>query len=297
MPAGEWVGATSIYPAARPVGGGYFCWGAGNDRGHCTARVDGEDEALILSLLDRLPRSRLPVFLFGYSGGARMAWRAACNASVASRLSGVAAAAGLLPSDLRSTHPPLCDLRTIPPAVVLHGNADTTTPSSEADASVAWLASAANCSKDVFVPSVSLQPGMTADLRYVDRCGGAPRLSLAYYRLLSIQHKIPSTEWLEVVWNIWQSADSGNIEGPGIPKLNGPNTAVPVMGALAAALLGLVTCVAAVRRARSGQERPKSATEGGQWSTAVAVGNVPKASEVPCDTPDDAPDDGGLGAL
>ena len=118
-------------------------------------------------------QAALPAFLFGYSGGARMTWRAACDAEIAPLFNAMVMASGLLASEFArpltnaagvckgwcQSHIggpydtctwkncngcggcPLstCAVDTLPPLVVLHGTADGTTNVNYADEAVEWV--------------------------------------------------------------------------------------------------------------------------------------------------------------
>ena len=126
-------GFALIYLASRLEGPGStrFCWGAGSGHGLCTASYkDKQDETFLVAVLDVLAHLHLdglPVYLMGFSGGGRMVWRAACNSSLAQRISGIFVASGLLAAELRA-EPPLCQLATMPPMVIMHGTGDKIVP-------------------------------------------------------------------------------------------------------------------------------------------------------------------------
>ena len=126
-------GAALIYLAARIEGPNStrFCWGAGGDYGLCTAsHQDKQDESFLIAVLDMLAELHLDglsVYLMGFSGGGRMVWRAACNSTLAQRISGIFVASGLLPAKLRAK-PPLCQIATMPPMVIMHGTQDKIVP-------------------------------------------------------------------------------------------------------------------------------------------------------------------------
>jgi len=211
--------AAVLFLAGRAVGGGFFCWGAGNDNGLCTAAVDNEDETFVLSVLEWLPWPQAPVYLYGFSGGARMAWRLACNATVASRLSAIAAVSGLLPSAIRGA-PSSCDLSAMPPVMVLHGTSDGISHVSEADESTSWLGEYASCER-ASIPDLRVGE-TTADLRLWGDCQEASRLSsLAYYRIINGQHKTPAASWLDAIWSFWVS---GGAEVPGLSVAQHPGS-------------------------------------------------------------------------
>ena len=114
-------GALLVFLAGREVGSGHFCWGAGTDNNLCTAPREGkEDESFVLGVLDWLRQhnasfgtAAAPFFLYGHSGGGRMTWRLACNATIGECKSGVLAAA-------------VCIHKNRPPAAHLRGAKELT---------------------------------------------------------------------------------------------------------------------------------------------------------------------------
>ena len=179
-------GAVVVFLAARSVkkeAWEGYCWGAGDDNGLCSAPVDGEDGEFIKAAL-RWVRDQvnddvaaLPAFLFGYSGGARMTWRAACDAEIAPLFDAMVMASGLLAAEFARPLPPAvpgvctgwcqgwtdkpnlmctwakcngcsgcplstCAVDTLPPLVVLHGTEDGTTKVKFANETVEWVKAA-----------------------------------------------------------------------------------------------------------------------------------------------------------
>ena len=108
-------GALLVFLAGREVGSGHFCWGAGTDNNLCTAPREGmEDESFVLGVLDWLRQhnasfgtAAAPFFLYGHSGGGRMAWRLACNATIGECKSEVLAASVCV----HQNRPPAAHLR------------------------------------------------------------------------------------------------------------------------------------------------------------------------------------------
>jgi len=207
--ADAWPGATVAYLAGRDVGNGLWCWGAGYDNDLCSAAVDGSDARFVAAVVAALASSA-PVYLYGYSGGARMAWRLACDALVAPLLDGVAAASGLLPAGVRAAG---CSLDTAPPAiVVVHGSDDGTTSVEHADASLRWLAANASCTR-ADASGVAVGEDL-ADLQVLRPCADAERLAVAaYYRVRGGQHSLPSRPWLQAVWLLWEAHDGPGVAG------------------------------------------------------------------------------------
>ena len=194
--------AIVAYLASRHVGNSYWCWGAGSDNGLCSAPVDGADGAFVEAVLNWV-RAQLvptiPAYLFGYSGGARMAWRLACDAGIAPLFDGMAIASGLLAADLRQPPPAGCALGTLPRLVVLHGDEDATTAVSNADASVDWVADAAGCAVDA-TRDTSVD-GELADVRDLSSCAAAPPpFALTYYRILGGRHSAPTAAWVDEIF-------------------------------------------------------------------------------------------------
>ena len=194
--------AIVAYLASRHVGNSYWCWGAGSDNGLCSAPVDGADGAFVEAVLNWV-RAQLvptiPAYLFGYSGGARMAWRLACDAGIAPLFDGMAIASGLLAADLRQPPPAGCALGTLPRLIVLHGDEDATTAVSNADASVDWVADAAGCAVDA-TRDTSVD-GELADVRDLSSCAAAPPpFALTYYRILGGRHSAPTAAWVDEIF-------------------------------------------------------------------------------------------------
>ena len=194
--------AVVAYLASRHVGNSYWCWGAGSDNGLCSAPVDGADGAFVEAVLNWI-RAQLaptiPAYLFGYSGGARMAWRLACDAGVAPLFDGMAIASGLLAADLGQPPPASCALGTLPRLIVLHGDEDATTAVSNADASVDWVADAAGCAVDA-TRDTSVD-GELADVRDLSSCAAAPQpFALTYYRILGGRHSAPTAAWVDEIF-------------------------------------------------------------------------------------------------
>ncbi len=185
------TGAVLVFLASRQVvdrdGAKKYCWGVGTDNNLCSAPLEGkEDEMFVLQVLDWLERrsSPLPTYLFGWSGGGRMAWRLACNNTLAPRFVGIAASSSLLAAELRAA-PTSCSVATSPPLVVLHGTDDKTTPVNFDDASVAWTSSKAACSSVVTAKAVGQQP--LSERQVHGECGAARTcFALVYYRQVAI---------------------------------------------------------------------------------------------------------------
>ena len=181
------TGAVLVFLASRQVvdrGGKKYCWGVGTDNGLCSAPLEGkEDEMFVLQVLDWLESKSSPLpptYLFGWSGGGRMAWRLACNNTLAPRFMGIAASSSLLAAALRAA-PISCSVATSPPLVLLHGTDDTTTPVNFGDASVAWTSSKAACASVLTAKAVGQQP--LSERQVHGECGAARTcFTLVYYR-------------------------------------------------------------------------------------------------------------------
>jgi hypothetical protein len=192
---------------------------AGNDDRHCTAPMAGaEDESFVHAVLGWLRQrsqsafATYPTYLYGHSGGGRMALRIACNSTLGQRLAGVFVSSGLLPADLRSSAPPTCHVSTMPPLIVTHGTGDKITNISFEDESMAWLAAAAKCSSSSITAGVGKDP--VAELIHHAHCRGArPGFQIAYYRLQDAPHNLPSIFWYGVALNYWTYGVGPGIKG------------------------------------------------------------------------------------
>ena len=252
-----WPTATIVFLTGRIVGttNKMCCWAAGSDLGHCSSAIDGQDEAYVNAVLDWLPApsQSKPVYLFGYSGGARYAWRVACDGTVASRLSAIGVHSGLLAETIRDAADPtsVCALGSLPQVVAFHGGADATTGVAYADATAHWFQMTAGCASTVsdgVLPGVAYSNAADYQLQLYAPCANASGASLAYYRLNGWGHNLLGGAWLDVMWQVWTTGPSSS---PGIgvnspPSVPGRGTAGEAMevGQIATIIGG--ACVGAV---------------------------------------------------
>ena len=206
------------------------CWGAGYDHGLCSAPMGShEDEQFLLRVAEwvralRVVPPEVPIYLFGYSGGARMVWSLACNATAAAPFAGVAAISGALGEDAKAT----CSVSTLPRILVANGVADRTSQVGWVDESVAWIAQAASCQLDV-TRALAGNRAEIGGVRSLSACANsttnstgaaslsaaAPSFSLAYYRLESAGHSMlddqpmlrsmGGVDWIDVAFRFWES--------------------------------------------------------------------------------------------
>lgn len=201
-----------LYPVSREVEEGYFCWGAGSDNDLCTAPVDGADPDFIMEIINWIhhkvggnfwpPSSSMSrVFLFGYSGGARMGWRLACDPRFENILDGVALASGLLPENLKAqvrNGLDTCAISSLPSRIiVLHGELDTLTGIEYADESVRWISKFADCQAIVESKLGS------DDIFNHTECINNERLALAYYRKVDGAHQSPDVVQMQTIFKHW----------------------------------------------------------------------------------------------
>jgi poly(3-hydroxybutyrate) depolymerase len=200
------AGAILVFLTSRHVGNGQHCWGAGTDNNLCSASTESkEDESFVTLVLDWLKQglaSVPPTFLFGYSGGGRMAWRVGCNRSLAQRFSAIASTSALMGVDLRTGN--RCDLSSMPPTITLHGTADKTTPISFAETSVSWTAIASACTSTINTPQVGGNP-VAEETCYSSCSLASPGFTLAHYRLKDWPHELASPAWMSRIWVFWHN--------------------------------------------------------------------------------------------
>mmetsp|Transcript_32992 Transcript_32992/g.49840 ORF Transcript_32992/g.49840 Transcript_32992/m.49840 type:complete len:718 (+) Transcript_32992:52-2205(+) len=211
-----------VYLASRDIGGGWWCWGAGDDNNLCTAPVDNTDAeffneslALVKNSLALPPSTRTKVFMFGYSGGARMTWRLACDPDVSNLLDGVSMSGGLLPASLQRNpeddegglaESDYCHVDQLPPSVVvLHGTFDRTTAWKFANESVHWVNQTAGCQRTVSVVKDEI-------LEEYSNCTNNDRqMKLSFYIKMGGKHTLPDTEQMERIFENWRNSTSNQL--------------------------------------------------------------------------------------
>jgi dienelactone hydrolase len=177
-------GALLVWLVGRRVDGQY-CWGTGTDNKLSSAPYKGkEDESFVLAVLNWLKGRSMSVYLYGFSGGGRMAWRITCNSTLAMKLTAVFVSSGLLSAEVRDE--PLCNVSTMPPTLVTHGVSDEVTNIRYADESVAWISAAAKCNTSILT---GVGKGWPVELLLHNGCSNARSdFRLAYYRMQGEKH-------------------------------------------------------------------------------------------------------------
>jgi len=246
-----------VYLASREIrgtGSGIWCWGAGNDNNLCSAEIDGSDMEFMDALMEDYFKFPTQNYIFGYSGGARMAWRIACGSK--QNFKGMAAASGFLPSFLMEDNnnkvlvsnnnnntamfgikeydrywnsasissEEICRISNLPPTlIVLHGDLDETTSVQNADRSVDYIVDEANCN------SISMNnenDGAIPDEYIYTDCEENDDLQLTYYRRRNGLHMTPGTEQLKRVFMkfFFDSEEEEDITENQAPPLFGTST-------------------------------------------------------------------------
>ena len=196
QPHRELRGYTQMYLAAS-MRNGWFCWqNNGAEFGTCSRDDDGDDAAFVERAVQLANASEL--YVFGMSGGAKMAWKLACSAD------GVGVVGGALAPSLRT------EAHCATPVAAFHGLEDPYVDVAVADDTAAWWRGAHNCSGAA---------GFATGLHDFRDCGAPGRL--AYYRLAGVGHTIPgapfvwsglggtsSYDSLAAMWTVWRGGDS-----------------------------------------------------------------------------------------
>jgi len=217
-----------VYPASRKIGESWWCWGAGKDNDLCSSPVDGTDQIFMTKIVEYM-HEKLPnmtstttkLFLFGYSGGARMAWRISCDSIVSRLFHGVAIASGLLPQqssidnnnqeEQKTTTNAVraqqqqgrCDIDTLPSKfIVVHGDLDVTTSIGYAEKSVEYIATNADCKTKEEKNWIDDNDDVIVDF-YSD-CVNNQALNLSFYRKVGGGHFSPDTTQMEMIFQHWQ---------------------------------------------------------------------------------------------
>jgi poly(3-hydroxybutyrate) depolymerase len=195
QPHRDYHGYTQMYLAAS-LRNGWFCWqNNGEEFGTCSRDDDGDDAAFVERAVQLANASEL--YVFGMSGGAKMAWKLACSAD------GVGVVGGALAPSLRTK------AHCATPVAAFHGLEDPYVDVAVADDTAAWWRGAHNCSGAA---------GFATGLHDFRGCGAPGRL--AYYRLAGVGHTIPgapvvwsglggtsSYDSLAAMWAVWRGGD------------------------------------------------------------------------------------------
>ena len=195
-------GYTQMYLAAQ-LKDGWFCWqNAGEEFGTCSQPDDGSDAAFVQKAVELSGANQS--YLFGMSGGAKMAWKLHCAAD------GVGVVGGALAPSLRTI-----DNACGGPAVAFHGADDPYVDVEAADDTAAWWIASHGCGDDATISS---------GFNDIDGCSTPGRL--AYYRLEGVGHTIPgapfvwdglggisSYDSLAAMWDVWDGNDPAPLLG------------------------------------------------------------------------------------
>jgi len=208
-------GYAQVYLSAR-VTNGWYCWdNAWQGYGSCAGPADGKDDVYVHGVVENV-RARLQsikaVYLFGMSGGSKMAWKLACSSSAQGpvvQLDGIAAMAGPLSPALQGH----CCCST-PAIVAFHGVLDHITDVSLADNATNWFTAVHGCGE---AAALSPQAGVHLTNYFEADC---QQSRMAYYRLDEGGHTIPGgpVVWrpngnvipfdsLDAIWSFWTSGE------------------------------------------------------------------------------------------